>query len=96
MSKYGFMIEMCLRSQTNNNFREHLGIALALNVPVMVVITKIDICPPQILDQTIVQLTKILKSPGARKIPVFIRTHEECINTAVSLVLPSLSTASTC
>src|SRR2546430_7535068 len=28
--------------------KEHLGIALALNVPVMVVITKIDICPPQI------------------------------------------------
>lgn len=26
--------------------KEHLGIALALNVPVLVVITKIDICPP--------------------------------------------------
>lgn len=64
--------------------KEHLGIALALNVPVMVVITKIDICPPQILQQTITQLTKILKSPGARKIPVFIKNREECINTAVS------------
>jgi GTPase len=42
--------------------KEHLGIALALNVPVMVVITKIDICPPQILEQTITQLTRILKS----------------------------------
>ena len=64
--------------------KEHLGIALALNVPVMVVITKIDICPPQILEQTITQLTKILKSPGARKIPIFIKSREECINTAVS------------
>jgi GTPase len=64
--------------------KEHLGIALALNVPVMVVITKIDICPPQILEQTITQLTKILKSPGARKIPIFIKNKEECINTAVS------------
>lgn len=64
--------------------REHLGIALALNVPVMVVITKIDICPPQILEQTITQLTKILKSPGARKIPIFIKDRQECINTAVS------------
>lgn len=63
--------------------REHLGIALALNVPVMVVITKIDICPPQILQQTITQLTKILKSPGARKIPIFIKNREDCINTAV-------------
>lgn len=57
----------------------------------MVVITKIDICPPQILQQTIVQLTKILKSPGARKIPIFIKNHEETINTAVSL-LKHLST----
>lgn len=66
--------------------KEHLGIALALNVPVMVCITKIDICPPQILEQTITQLTKILKSPGARKIPIFIKNKEECINTATQFV----------
>lgn len=66
--------------------KEHLGIALALNVPVMVVITKIDICPPNILEQTITQITKILKSPGARKIPVFIKNREECINTATQVV----------
>jgi GTPase len=66
--------------------KEHLGIALALNVPVMVVITKIDICPPNILEQTIQQITKILKSPGARKIPIFIRDREECINTATQFV----------
>ncbi|KAK1751267.1 GTP-binding protein 1 [Echria macrotheca] len=66
--------------------KEHLGIALALNVPVMVVITKIDICPPQILEQTISQITRILKSPGARKIPIFIKNHEECVNTATQFV----------
>lgn len=66
--------------------KEHLGIALALNVPVMVVITKIDICPPQILQQTVTQLTKILKSPGARKIPIFIKTREDCVNTATQFV----------
>lgn len=66
--------------------KEHLGIALALNVPVMVVITKIDICPPHILEQTITQLTRILKSPGARKIPVFIKNHEETVQTATQFV----------
>lgn len=66
--------------------KEHLGIALALNVPVMVVITKIDICPPQILEQTIKQITRILKSPGARKIPIFINNREDCINTATQFV----------
>jgi GTPase len=52
----------------------------------MVVITKIDICPPQILEQTITQLTKILKSPGARKIPIFIKNRGECVNTATQFV----------
>lgn len=66
--------------------KEHLGIALALNVPVMVVVTKIDICPPNILQETITQITKIMKSPGARKIPTFIRNREECINTATQFV----------
>ncbi|CAF3438472.1 unnamed protein product [Fusarium graminearum] len=66
--------------------KEHLGIALALNVPVMVVVTKIDICPPNILEQTLTQITKIMKSPGARKIPTFIKTREECINTATQFV----------
>ena len=66
--------------------KEHLGIAVALNVPIMVVVTKIDICPPQILEQTINQITRILKSQGARKIPVFIKNREECINTATQFV----------
>ncbi|KAL9618054.1 MAG: hypothetical protein Q9160_007183 [Pyrenula sp. 1 TL-2023] len=66
--------------------KEHLGIALALNVPVMVVITKIDICPPQILQETITQLTRILKSPGARKIPIFIKSREETVQTATQFV----------
>ncbi|KAI1259125.1 P-loop containing nucleoside triphosphate hydrolase protein [Xylariaceae sp. FL1019] len=66
--------------------KEHLGIALALNVPIMVVITKIDICPPNILEQTIQQITKILKSPGAKKMPIFINNREDCINTATQFV----------
>jgi GTPase len=70
--------------------KEHLGIALALNVPVMVVITKIDICPPQILEQTISQITRILKSPGARKIPIFIKNRQECVDTATQFVSQSI------
>jgi len=65
--------------------KEHLGIAVALNVPVMVVITKIDMTPPNILQQTVSQLTKILKSAGSRKIPIFIKSKEDVISTAVSL-----------
>jgi GTPase len=52
----------------------------------MVVITKIDICPPHILEQTVTQITRILKSPGARKIPIFIKNRQECIDTATQFV----------
>ena len=85
MSKYGISLP---RMDTEDLLgrREHLGIALALNVPVMVIITKIDICPPQILQQTITQLTRILKSPGARKIPIFIKNQEDTIETATQFV----------
>lgn len=87
--------DYCLLMVAANNgligmSKEHLGIAVALNVPVMVVVTKIDICPPQILQETLSQLTKILKSPGARKIPVFIRDMEECVNTATQMVSPRI------
>jgi GTPase len=83
--------DYCLLMVAANNgligmSKEHLGIALALNVPVMVIITKIDICPPQILQQTINQLTLILKSPGARKISIFIKDMEETINTATQFI----------
>ena len=85
MSKYATSLpSMNIRNLPED--REHLGIALALNVPVMVVITKIDICPPQILQQTITQLARILKSPGARKIPIFIKTREDTIETATQFV----------
>ncbi|KAJ4149889.1 hypothetical protein LMH87_010665 [Akanthomyces muscarius] len=66
--------------------KEHLGIALALNVPVMVVITKVDICPSHVLEESVRQITKIMKSPGARKIPTFIKDREDCINTATQFV----------
>lgn len=52
----------------------------------MVVITKIDICPPNILQETITQLTRILKSPGARKIPIFIKNRADTIQTASQFI----------
>ncbi|KAF9125375.1 hypothetical protein BGW39_007452 [Mortierella sp. 14UC] len=64
--------------------KEHLGLSLALGVPVLVVITKIDMCPPNVLENTVKQLTKILKSAGCRKIPMF--SHEDVVVTAGNFV----------
>ncbi|KZT43641.1 P-loop containing nucleoside triphosphate hydrolase protein [Sistotremastrum suecicum HHB10207 ss-3] len=59
--------------------KEHLAIALALSVPIVVCITKIDMTPPNILAETVQQVTKILKSPGCRKQPVFVKSMEQAV-----------------
>ncbi|KAA8499768.1 GTP-binding protein 1 [Porphyridium purpureum] len=66
--------------------KEHLCIALALKVPVFVVITKLDICPENIREQTLTHIQKILKSPGARKIPVLVRSKEDLSMCAQNIV----------
>jgi GTPase len=57
--------------------KEHLGIALALNVPIIIVITKIDIAPAEIYKQTQDSITKILKSASCQKMPLLIRENDE-------------------
>ncbi|KDR75898.1 hypothetical protein GALMADRAFT_140480 [Galerina marginata CBS 339.88] len=64
--------------------KEHLAIALALSVPVVVCITKIDMTPPNVLAETVKQVVKILKSPGCRKNPVFVKSIETAVEIATS------------
>nr|GAT56376.1 predicted protein [Mycena chlorophos] len=64
--------------------KEHLAIALALGVPIVVCITKIDMTPPQVLAETIKQVTKILKSPGCRKTPVFVKSMETAVEISAA------------
>jgi GTPase len=59
--------------------KEHLGLALALNIPVLIVVTKIDMCPPNILEATLKQIGKILKSPGIKKITVFVKDMDDVL-----------------
>ncbi|KAK3602396.1 hypothetical protein CHS0354_030117 [Potamilus streckersoni] len=64
--------------------KEHLGLSLALNVPVFVVVTKIDMCPPNVLADTLKLLQRILKSPGCRKIPVLVQNKDDVVVTATN------------
>ncbi|EKM80959.1 hypothetical protein AGABI1DRAFT_71614 [Agaricus bisporus var. burnettii JB137-S8] len=64
--------------------KEHLAIALALGVPVVVCITKIDMTPAPKLEETLKQVTKILQSPGCRKTPVFVKNIETSVELATS------------
>jgi len=66
--------------------KEHLGIALALKIPIFIVITKLDIAPPEILKQTLEYLTKVLKSTGAMKLPMIVKESDD-INVIAQSVM---------
>lgn len=42
--------------------KEHLSLALSLQVPVFIVVTKIDMCPPQVLEETMQNISRLIKS----------------------------------
>lgn len=66
--------------------KEHLGLALALSVPVFVVITKIDMCPANVLQDNLKMLVRILKSPGCRKVPVMVKSKDDVVLSATNFV----------
>jgi translation elongation factor EF-Tu-like GTPase len=57
--------------------KEHLGILLYLKVPIIVILTKDDICPPDIYENTRQRIKKILKLPLFGKSPLFLDTEED-------------------
>ena len=57
--------------------REHLSIALALNTPLFVVVTKVDIAPAHILKQNMRAMRAILKKGG--RMPYKVRTLEDVL-----------------
>ncbi len=66
--------------------KEHLAIALALRVPVFIVVTKLDIAPTHVYEQTVTHLQRLLKSPGAKKLPVLAKSMDEVTLAAQNIV----------
>ena len=71
--------------------REHLGISLAIGVPIFFVVTKIDIAPQNVYEATIDNLIKILKSPQAAKTPMLVGP-----NDVVTVLAKSISSKRMC
>lgn len=57
--------------------KEHLGVVLALNLPFCLVVTKVDMCPANVLAATKEQLRKIIKHPLVGKIPIVVRDEKD-------------------
>lgn len=64
--------------------REHIGIAVALGLPLWVVVTKIDLAPPDVKAHTLETIAKVLKQ--ARKMPFLIKSAEN-VTTAAKAIL---------
>ncbi|KAJ9097599.1 hypothetical protein QFC21_004633 [Naganishia friedmannii] len=81
MSKVAYLARacsvMCKAHVALVSFQEHLGVALALHVPVI-----IDMTPAHVLEQTVKQLNKVLRSQGVRKIPVWVETQAQAVECA--------------
>ena len=65
--------------------KEHLGISLALRVPIFIVITKLDVAPSEVYESTKDTLIKILKSPGCNRMPVVVKPDDDVAPYALAL-----------
>ena len=59
--------------------KEHLGISLALNLPVIIVFTKIDLAPENVYNDNIKKILKIMKV-NCNKSPLLVKTVEDIDN----------------
>ena len=68
--------------------REHLGIIKALKIPFFIVLTKIDICPPNVLERTQREITKLVEKNFKKKV---VETSEITPNTINMFKLSNVS-----
>ena len=64
--------------------REHIGLCLALKIPFIVIITKIDLAPEDILQETVRRINQMCKN-GARKIPYNIKTKDDVLTVSKNI-----------
>ncbi len=63
--------------------KEHLGISIALRIPVFVVVTKIDMVSKEILDGVVDELVDVLRRVG--KIPVLVDGERDIVELAQAM-----------
>lgn len=93
LTGYAPDFNMLLINATNGivgTTKEHLGFSMALDVPVFVVINKIDSCTPEAIKQTISTIEFLLKSPGCCKIPYLIESEDDAILSAQKTIDPKI------
>lgn len=73
----------------NHMTREHIGLCINLKIPFIILITKIDIVPPNVLDETIKKINNMCKN-RIRKIPYNIKNISDVINVVKNIKSDSI------
>ncbi|KAI9250491.1 P-loop containing nucleoside triphosphate hydrolase protein [Phascolomyces articulosus] len=57
--------------------REHLSLAVMLDIPVFVIVTKVDVASRDQLKRTLNGLVQLLRAPGVNKVPIIVRSEND-------------------
>jgi GTPase len=85
LSSYQPDFTMLLISSNNGiagTTKEHLGFSIALDVPVFVVLNKIDLCSEKTINETLNKITYLLKSPGCSRLPYVVKNDDDAVFAA--------------
>ena len=59
--------------------KEHISLCLSYKVPFFILITKIDICPKEVYEETKKNIKNILSSTGLRKLSLDVKNEEDVV-----------------
>jgi len=76
---------MCVWCFSVGTTREHLGLAIALGVPTIAVVTKIDLCPESVSERACRQLEQLLTSAGCARVPFRVRSDDDAYTAAAAM-----------
>ena len=79
------MLVMSANTGIVGTTREQLGFALCLQVPIFVVVTKVDCCRSAVLEKNLSHMESLLQSPGSNKIATRISNESDAVNAATKM-----------
>uniref|UniRef100_A0A8R1TXV4 Tr-type G domain-containing protein n=1 Tax=Onchocerca volvulus TaxID=6282 RepID=A0A8R1TXV4_ONCVO len=66
--------------------REHLGLSVALNIPVFIVVTKVDAITTTACDKVLQSINMLLERPGMEFIPKRIESSDAAVHCATAML----------
>jgi GTPase len=61
--------------------KEHIFLCISMKIPFIIILSKIDICVERknVLDETVMDINKLLRFPGIRRLPFHVKNMEDVI-----------------